>query len=113
VDPAVNNGTVTVDVRLDGELPDGARPDLSVDGTIEIERLENVLYVGRPVRAVPNTEAKVFKMIEKGSQAILVPVKWGRSSVSVIEIATGLEVGDKVILSDVSDFEEYDRIRVE
>ena len=113
VDPAVNNGTVTVDVQLEGELPDGARPDLSVDGTIEIERLDNVLFVGRPVRATPDAEAKVFKLIEDGGQAQLVPVKWGRSSVSVIEIANGLEVGDKVILSDVSDFEEYEKIRIE
>jgi HlyD family secretion protein len=113
VDPAVNNGTVTVDVKLEGELPDGARPDLSVDGTIEIERLEDVLYVGRPVRAVPDAEAKVFKLIAEGEQALLVPVKWGRSSVSVIEIASGLAVGDKVILSDVSDFEEYNKIRIE
>jgi len=113
VDPAVNNGTVTVDVKLEGELPEGARPDLSVDGTIEIERLENVLYVGRPVRAVPDAEAKVFKVTEDDSIGLLVPVKWGRSSVSVIEVASGLEVGDKVILSDVSDFEEYDKIRIE
>lgn len=113
VDPAVNNGTVTVDVKLEGELPEGARPDLSVDGTIEIERLENVLYVGRPVRAVPDAEAKVFKVTEDDSIGLLVPVKWGRSSVSVIEVASGLDVGDKVILSDVSDFEEYDKIRIE
>ena len=113
VDPAVNNGTVTVDVQLEGKLPDGARPDLSVDGTIEIERLDNVLYVGRPVRAVPDAEAKVFKVTDEGAIGVLVPVKWGRSSVSVIEVANGLEVGDKVILSDVSDFEEYEKIRIE
>ncbi len=113
VDPAVNNGTVTVDVRLDGPLPDGARPDLSVDGTVEIERLENVLYVGRPVRAVPESEAKIFKLDAEGQLGIQVPVKWGRSSVSVIEVAAGLKEGDKVILSDVSDFEEYPKIRIE
>jgi len=113
VDPAVNNGTVTVDVKLEGALPDGARPDLSVDGTIEIERLTDVHHVGRPVRAIPDAEGKVFKLIEDGAKAVLVPIKWGRSSVSVIEIATGLEVGDKVILSDVSDFEEHEKIRIE
>jgi HlyD family secretion protein len=113
VDPAVDNGTVTVDVRLDGELPPGARPDLSVDGTIEIERLENVLHVGRPVRAVPDTEAKIFKLIENGTIGLLVPVKWGRSSVSVIEIAEGLDVGDKLILSDVSEFGDYEKVRIE
>lgn len=72
-----------------------------MDGTIEIERLENLLYVGRPVRAVPDAEAKVFKVVEDGNIGLLVPVKWGRSSVSVIEVSEGLEVGDKVILYDV------------
>lgn len=113
VNPAVNNGTVTVDVKLHGALPDGARPDLSVDGTIEIERLSDVLYVGRPVRATPATEGRIFKVIEAGTKGIRIPVKWGRTSVSIIEVTAGLEVGDKVVLSDMADYEEYEKIRIE
>ena len=113
VDPAVENGTVTVDVQLEGDLPEGARPDLSVDGIIEIQRLEDVLYVGRPVRAIPESPGVIFKMNPEGTRASQVAVTWGRSSVSVIEVAEGLEAGDEVILSDVSDFEDYKQLEIE
>src|SRR5882724_9930420 len=112
VDPAVENGTVTVDVALDGALPKGARPDLSVDGTIELERLENVLYVGRPVQGQSDSQVGIFKVVENGAAARRVPVKLGRSSVSTIEIEQGLEVGDQVILSDMSQWDAHERIRL-
>ena len=112
VDPAVENGTVTVDVALDGALPKGARPDLSVDGTIELERLENVLYVGRPVQGQSDSQVGIFKVVENGAAARRVPVKLGRSSVSTIEIEQGLKVGDQVILSDMSQWDAHERIRL-
>ena len=111
IDPAVVEGTVTVDVRLDGELPRGARPDLSVDGTIEIERLEDVLYVGRPAYGQANSLVSMFKILENGD-AVRTTVRLGRTSVSEIEIIEGLEEGDRVILSDMSTWDEYDRIRL-
>ncbi len=113
VDPAVENGTVTVDVALDAPLPKGARPDLSVDGTIELERLENVMHVGRPVQGQPDSRVGLFKLIENGKAAIRVPVQLGRSSVSTIEIVQGLQVGDQVILSDTAAWDGHDRIRLE
>src|SRR5436190_3547325 len=109
VDPAVENGTVTVDVALDGPLPKGARPDLSVDGTIELERLENVLYVGRPAFAQDGATVGVFKLTN-GSEAVRSPVHFGRSSVNTIEILDGLKEGDQVILSDTSAYDSHDRI---
>ncbi len=112
IDPAVQNGTVTVDVSLDGALPQGARPDLSVDGTIEIERLADVLYVGRPVHGQPSSTVGIFKLVEGGKEAVRVQVKLGRSSVSTIEIVDGLKVGDQVILSDMSNWDSFDRIRL-
>lgn len=112
VDPSVVNATVTVDVKLEGELPKGARPDLSVDGTIELERLSDVLYVGRPVQGQPESTVGLFKLIENGSAAVRVPVKLGRSSVSTIEILQGLEAGDQVILSDMTTSDGYDRIKL-
>jgi HlyD family secretion protein len=112
IDPASENGTVTVDVALDGALPKGARPDLSVDGTIELERLVNVLYVGRPVQAQSETTAGLFKVVEGGREAVRVSVKLGRSSVTAIEVMQGLEVGDEVILSDMSQWDAYDRVRL-
>jgi HlyD family secretion protein len=112
IDPAVENGTVTVDVALDGVLPKGARPDLSVDGTIELERLKDVLYVGRPVQAQSESQVGLFKVIDAGSGAVRVPVKLGRSSVSSIEIIGGLEVGDQIILSDMSQWDAHDRLRL-
>jgi HlyD family secretion protein len=113
IDPAVQNGTVTVDVALEGALPQGARPDLSVDGTIEIERLPDVLYVGRPVHGQPESTVGLFKLVENGKEAIRVPVKLGRSSVSTIEVVGGLNVGDQVILSDMSAWDGFDRIKLD
>lgn len=112
VDPSVINGTVTVDVALDDSLPAGARADLSVDGTIILENLQDVLYVGRPVHGQSDSTIGLFKLDANGSQARRVNVKLGRSSVNTIEILDGLKVGDKVILSDMSAVDQYDRIRL-
>jgi HlyD family secretion protein len=112
IDPSVQNGTVTVDVVFDQPLPQGARPDLSVDGTIEIENLKDVLYVGRPVHGQSDSTVGIFKLDEDGSDATRVNVKLGRSSVNTIEIVSGLKVGDKVILSDMSAWDNFDRIRL-
>ncbi len=100
IDPAVQAGTVQVDVELTGELPRGARPDLSVDGTIEIERLPNVVYTGRPAYGQPNSTVSLFKLVDGGDSAVRVPVQLGRSSVNAIEIIQGLAPGEEVILSD-------------
>lgn len=112
IDPAVQDGTVTVDVRLEGELPRGARPDLSVDGTIELERLGEVLHVGRPAFGQEEQSVGLFKLDEGGAGATRVPVRLGRSSVSTIEIVEGLNENDQVILSDMSAWDAYDRIRL-
>jgi HlyD family secretion protein len=112
IDPAAENGTVTVDVALDAALPKGARPDLSVDGTIELERLENVLYVSRPVQGQADTKIGLFKVVEGGGGAVRVPVKLGHTSVTSIEILDGLGVGDQVILSDMSQWDAADRVRL-
>ena len=104
---------MTVDVALEGELPRGARPDLSVDGTIEIERLADVLYVGRPAYGQANSTITLVPPRGRQPNAVRVPVELGRSSVSTIEIVRGLEVGDQVILSDISQFEDFDRIRLD
>jgi len=112
IDPAVQQGTVLVDVSLEGDLPQGARPDLSVDGTIEIERLADVLYVGRPVQGQPNSQVGLFKLVEGGREAVLTTVKLGRSSVSTIEVVEGLKVGDQVVLSDMSAWDANKRIRL-
>ena len=112
VDPAVQNGTVLVEVKLDGPLPKGARPDLSVEGTIELERLENVLNVSRPVDGQPESTVGLFKLIDGGRHAVRVPVKLGRSSVSTIEIIDGLKEGDIVILSSMSQWDAYDKVRL-
>lgn len=112
IDPAVQNGTVTVDVRLQGELPKEARPDLSVDGTIEIERLSDVLYVGRPAYGQSNSLVGLFKVVEGGDAAIRVTVRLGRSSVNTIEVVEGLQEGDEVILSDMSAWDDHDRVRL-
>jgi len=113
VDPAVQNGTVTVDVKLTGEMPRGARPDLSVDGTIDLERLDNVLYVGRPAFGQENSTISLFKLDTDGKEAVRVPVKVGRESVNSIQIFEGLHEGDTVILSDMSRWDKTDRIRLE
>jgi HlyD family secretion protein len=112
VDPAVEQGTVTVDVAIDGDLPKGARPDLSVDGTIELERLDNVVYVGRPAFGQENNTVGIFKLLPNSSEAVRTPVKLGRSSVNTIEIVSGLQPGDQVILSDTSSMDAHDRIRL-
>jgi HlyD family secretion protein len=112
VDPSVINGTVTVDVSIDDPLPPGARPDLSVDGTITLENLKDVLYVGRPVHGQSDSTIGIFKLSEDGSEATRVNVKLGRSSVNTIEIIDGLKVGDKVILSDMSAWDASERIRL-
>jgi HlyD family secretion protein len=112
IDPSVQNGTVTVDVAIDGPLPDGARPDLSVDGTVEIENLKDVLYVGRPVHGASQSTISLFKLTSDGSEAARVNVKLGRSSVNTVEILQGLQVGDRVILSDMSQWDNYDRVRL-
>lgn len=112
VDPAVQNGTVQVDVDLVGKLPPGARPDLSVDGTVEIERLPDVLYVGRPAFGQSDSEVRLFKLDTGGDVASRVPVELGKSSVNLIQIVKGLNVGDRVILSDTSAFDQHDRVRL-
>lgn len=112
IDPAVINGTVTVDVMLEGELPPGARPDLSVDGTIDLERLEDVLYVGRPAFGQENATVGMFRLGTGGS-AERVQVQLGRSSVNAVEIVGGLKEGDEVILSDMSRWDEFERIQLE
>jgi hypothetical protein len=111
-DPSAQGGSVTVDVSLDGALPNGAVPDLSVDGTIVIEKLTNVLYTGRPAFSAGSGAASVFKVIDGGKAAIRVPVELGRSSVNVIEIVRGLEAGDKIIVSDVSQYANAERVRI-
>jgi HlyD family secretion protein len=112
VDPAVQNGTVQVDVDLEGKLPPGARPDLSVDGTVEIERLPDVLYVGRPAFGQPDSEVRLYKVDGGSNVASRVPVQLGKSSVNLIQIVNGLSVGDKVILSDTSAFDQNDRVKL-
>jgi multidrug efflux pump subunit AcrA (membrane-fusion protein) len=113
VDPAVQNGTVTVDLKLAGELPKGARPDLSVDGTIDLERLDNVLFVGRPAFGQESSTISLFKLIPDGREALRVPVKVGRASVNSIQVIEGLHEGDTVILSDMSRWDNTDRIRLD
>jgi RND family efflux transporter MFP subunit len=113
VDPAVQNGTVTVDVKLIDELPRGARPELSVDGTINLDELKNVLYVGRPATGTERTTVTMFKVDPDGKGASRVQVQLGRSSVNAIEIMNGLKEGDQVVLSDMSRFETADRVRFE
>jgi HlyD family secretion protein len=113
IDPAVVNGTVTVDVKLVGNLPDGARKDLSVDGTIDLERLKDVLYVGRPAFGNEESTISLFRMDQEGKGAVRVPVKVGRASVNAIQVLQGLHEGDTVILSDMSRYDTTDRIRLD
>jgi HlyD family secretion protein len=112
IDPAAQNGTVTVDVKLQGALPEGSRPELSVDGTIEIERLADIVFVGRPVSGQPDTTIGLFKLDPDGKGATHVNVKLGRSSVNTIEVLSGLNVGDQVVLSDMSQWDSQPRIRL-
>ncbi|WP_213804280.1 efflux RND transporter periplasmic adaptor subunit [Granulicella sp. dw_53] len=113
IDPAVQNGTVTVDVELAGALPQGARPDLSVDGTIDLDRMTDVLFVGRPAFGNENSTISLFKLGPDGKTAVRVPVKVGRASVNSIQLLEGLQDGDTVILSDMSRWDNTDRIRLE
>jgi multidrug efflux pump subunit AcrA (membrane-fusion protein) len=113
VDPAVQNGTVTVDVTLTGELPKGARPDLSVDGTVDLERLTDVTYVGRPAFGQENSTISLFKLDPDSKGAVRVPVKVGRASVNSIQVIEGLHEGDTVILSDMSRWDNTDRIKLD
>lgn len=113
IDPAAQNGTVAVDVKLEGPLPRGARPDLNVDGIIELERLENVLYVDRPAIGHEKSVVTLFKLARETGEAIRISVKLGRSSVDKIEIREGLDIEDEVILSDMSAWDGYDRIRLD
>ena len=112
IDPSVLNGTVTVDVALKGPLPAAARPDLSVDGTIQLEKLENVVFVGRPVFGQQDAMVQLFRVEPDGKFANKVKVTFGKASVNTIEVKDGLQVGDKVILSDMSTYDSYDRIRL-
>jgi HlyD family secretion protein len=112
IDPSVQNGTVTVDVTLDAPLPPGARPDLRVDGVITIEKLDDVLHVGRPIHGQTESRIHLFKIEKGGRSALRVPVELGRISVSVIEVKEGLRAGDQVVLSDMSKWERYDRIKL-
>jgi HlyD family secretion protein len=112
IDPSILNGTVTVDVALKGPLPNVLRPDLSVDGTIQEARLDDVVYVGRPVFGQQDSTVRLFRVDPDGKYANAVKVTFGRSSVNTIEIKDGLKVGDKVILSDMSAYDAYDRIKL-
>jgi HlyD family secretion protein len=112
IDPAVREGTVLVDVRLQGELPRGARPDLNVDGTVEIERLPEVVYVGRPAFGQEQSTVGLFRLEQDGKHASRVQVKLGRASVNTIEVIEGLQPGDEVVLSDTSRFDEFERIKL-
>jgi len=113
IDPAVENGTVTVDVALDGALPRGARPDLTVDGTIELERMDDILFVGRPVFGQEESVVSLFKVEEDGTHASRARVGLGRASVNTIEVLEGLQPGDQVVLSDMSTWDQFDRVRIE
>jgi multidrug resistance efflux pump len=112
IDPAAQNGTVAVDVALEGALPRGARPDLSVDGTVDIERLHDVLYVGRPAYGQAESSVGLFKILPGGREAVRVTVQLGRSSASTIQVVQGLQPGDVVILSDMSQHENAERVRL-
>jgi multidrug resistance efflux pump len=112
IDPTVIQGHVTVDISLKGALPKGAKPDLSVTGTVEIERLDDAIYAGRPIFALAEGATELFKVVDDGKYAIRVPVRFGRASVTTIEVSEGLEVGDQIILSDMSQWDDVDRIRL-
>ena len=112
IDPAVQGGSVSVDVALEGELPRGARPDLTVDGSIELDRLPSVLHMGRPVYAQSEGNASLWKLVDGGTAAVRVPVRLGRASVNTVEVVSGLAAGDRVILSDLSKWENVDRLNI-
>ena len=112
IDPAVQNGTVTVDVVLEGELPRGARPDLSVDGTIQLERLTDILFVGRPAYGQEQSVISLFRVESDGVTCVRMKLTVGRISVNTIEVKAGLKAGDQVILSDMSQFDAFDRVKL-
>ena len=112
IEPTVMEGNVLVDITLDSELPKGARPDLTIVGTIQIAHLENILYVGRPVMAAAESRCELFKVSADGKHAERIPVQFGRTSVSTIEILDGLGFGDEIILSDVSQLDDVDKVRM-
>jgi len=112
MDPAAQQGTFTVDVALEGALPPGAAPDLTVDGTVELERLDDVIYISRPAFGQAQSTIKMFKLDDDGKTATRVQVKLGRSSVSAVEILEGLQPGDRVIISDTSSMDAFDHIRL-
>jgi len=111
MDPSATGGTVGVDIVMDGPLPPGARPDLSVDGEIQLERLDNIIYVGRPAFGQENSTVTIFKVGADG-EAVATKVKLGRASVNTIEVIEGLQPGDQVILSDMSQFDSFDRVQL-
>lgn len=111
-DPQATSGNVMIDVALDGDLPAGAVPDLNVDGTIQIEKLQNILYTGRPALSAGSGSATLFKLVDGGKAAVRVPVMLGRSSVNTIEIVRGLAVGEQIILSDMTSYADVDRVRI-
>ena len=111
IDPAATNGTVGVDITLEGPLPPGARPDLSVDGTVRLEKLDNVIFVGRPAFGQEEGTVSLFKLMPNG-EAVRTTIKLGKSSVNTIEIKEGLQPGDQVILSDMSSYDQFDRVRI-
>jgi multidrug efflux pump subunit AcrA (membrane-fusion protein) len=112
VAPAASQGTVGVEVRLTGELPRGARPDLTVEGTVELERLGEVLSMGRPAGAQPHATVTLFKLVQGSDEAVRIPVRLGRGSVNSIEILQGLAEGDQVVLSDMSAWDAVERVRL-
>jgi len=113
IDPAAREGTVLVDVTFAEDLPEGTRPDQNIDGTIQIDRLEDVLKMGRPVFGQPDTTVGIFKLVQGGEEAIRVPVRLGRTSVTTVQVVEGLSEGDRVILSDTSEWDEFERIRLD
>lgn len=112
IDPSVQQGAVAVDVALDAEPPQGARPDLAIDGTVEIERLVDVLYVGRPAYGQAESTVGLFRLLDDGTHAERVQVRLGRGSVNTIQVVQGLQVGDVVVLSDMSQWDRYERVRI-
>jgi multidrug resistance efflux pump len=112
IDPAAQNGTVAVDIGLEGALPRGARPDLTVEGTIELERLDRVLYVGRPAYGQPEGQVSLFRLAPDGKTAERVSVQLGKSSVNTVEVTRGLRAGDRIIISDMSQYDNVDRVRL-
>jgi HlyD family secretion protein len=110
--PSASQGTVKVEVTLPDTLPKGARPDLTVEGTVELERLGDVLSVGRPAGAQPNSAVSLFRLLPGSDEAVRVPVQLGRGSVNAIEVVQGLTEGDQVVLSDMTAWDAVDRVRV-